>query len=104
MELLLIKDDIIFIAIIYYIFNPFKNPRPAMTYPGHLLDSAAWSMSCDEPLLSSIRHGITFQGPGQNFLSVITVKYYIYMERLGPSLGLIVSEKLVSEKQFVISI
>ena len=75
-----------------------------MTYPGHLLDSAAWSMSCDEPLLSSIRHGITFQGPGQNFLSVITVKYYIYMERLGPSLGLIVSEKLVSEKQFVISI
>ena len=74
LKLLLVKDDIISIAIIYFIFNPFENPRPAMTYPGHLLDSAAWSMSCDEPLLSSIRHGITFQGPGQNFSFVITSK------------------------------
>ena len=45
-----------------------------MTYPGHLLDSAAWSMSCDEPLLTAIRHGLTFTIIQAEYTLVITVR------------------------------
>jgi vang-like len=48
--------------------------RPGMTYPGHILDSAAWSISCDEPLLSAIRHGISFSLIQSDYTLVCTVR------------------------------
>ena len=57
--------------------NRYTNKRPAIAYPGllsitlhhvvinsfsgHLMRNTLWSISSDHPLLSSIRHGITFQ-------------------------------------------
>ncbi|CAG5110566.1 Oidioi.mRNA.OKI2018_I69.chr2.g4952.t1.cds [Oikopleura dioica] len=52
----------------------YLSPQPSITYPGHLLDNAAWSVSCDEPLLSGIRAGVTFEIIQSDYKLIVTVR------------------------------
>ena len=52
----------------------YLGPQPSITYPGHLLDNAAWSVSCDEPLLSGIRAGVTFEIIQSDYKLIVTVR------------------------------
>ncbi|CBY38497.1 unnamed protein product [Oikopleura dioica] len=52
----------------------YLRPQPSITYPGHLLDNAAWSVSCDEPLLSGIRAGVTFEIIQSDYKLIVTVR------------------------------
>jgi len=54
--------------------NRYVNKRPAIAYPGHLMRNTLWSISSDHPLLSSIRHGITFQLIQTNYTLIVTVR------------------------------
>lgn len=54
--------------------SKYLGSQPSVTYPGHLLEAAAWSVSSDEPLLSGIRAGITFEIIQSDYKLIVTIR------------------------------